>query len=191
WLIPLLVLATIVSCKDEFGRLIPDDAGQQDSVDLVYGKPKVLLLIVDGARGESVRTANIPVINGLLDHAIYSWVSLSEEHEYTGTTGADLANIMTGVNQNKHLVIGDNFSTNNFQTYPTVYTRIAANVKTPVFQVYSSSRMFVDHLAPTAVAKLEASDQAVTDAVKKGLQQPELTMLTAHFTAIDQAGKTT
>ncbi|MEZ0455956.1 alkaline phosphatase family protein [Sphingobacterium thalpophilum] len=191
WLISLLVLATIVSCKDEFGRLIPDDAGQQDSVDLVYGKPKVLLLIVDGARGESVRTANIPVINGLLDHAIYSWVSLSEEHEYTGTTGADLANIMTGVNQNKHLVIGDNFSTNNFQTYPTVYTRIAANVKTPVFQVYSSSRMFVDHLALTAVAKLEASDQAVTDAVKKGLQQPELTMLTAHFTAIDQAGKTT
>ncbi|WP_286858841.1 MULTISPECIES: alkaline phosphatase family protein [Sphingobacterium] len=191
WLIYLLLISTMAACKDEFGRVIPDNQGKQDTVDLVYGKPKVLLIIADGARGESVRNANIPVINGLLDHAIYSWVSLSEEHEDKQATGADLASIITGVTQNKHLVIGDNFSNNNLQTFPTVYTRIAANVKAPEFKVYSSSKLFVDNLAPTAVAKLEGSDQAVADAVKEGLKQPDLTMLTAHFTEIDKAGKAT
>ncbi len=185
----LVLLLMFISCKDEFGRLIPSNEGKQDTVDLVYGKPKVLLLIVDGARGESVRTANIPTMNGLLNHSIYSWVSLSEEHDITNTTGADLSNIITGVSQNKHLVIGDNFKNNNFQTFPTVYTRVAANMKTPEFKVYSSSKIFVDNLAPTTVAKLENSDEEVVKDVKEGLKQPELTMLTAHFTAVDKAGK--
>lgn len=189
WLLSLLFLSTVLSCKEEFGRLIPDNEGQQDTLDLVYGKPKVLLLIVDGARGESVRTANIPVMNGLLNHAIYSWVSLSEEHDDLNGTGADLANIITGVSQNKHLVIGDNFNNNNFQTFPTVYTRVAANAKSTEFKVYSSSKLFVDHLAPVAAAKLENSDAEVVNGVKEGLKLPEITMLTAHFTAVDKAGK--
>ena len=189
WLLSFVLLSAVMSCKDEFGRLLPDNAGKQDTVDLVYGKPKVLLLIVDGARGESVRTANIPTMNGLLNHAIYSWVSLSEEHDITNTTGADLSNIITGVSQNKHLVIGDNFKNNNFQTFPTVYTRVAANMKNPEFKVYSSSKIFVDNIAPVAVAKLESTDEEVVNDVKEGLKQPELTMLTAHFTAVDKAGK--
>ncbi|WP_333865828.1 alkaline phosphatase family protein [Sphingobacterium sp.] len=189
WLLSFVLLSAVMSCKDEFGRLLPDNAGKQDTVDLVYGKPKVLLLIVDGARGESVRTANIPTMNGLLNHSIYSWVSLSEEHDITNTTGADLSNIITGVSQNKHLVIGDNFKNNNFQTFPTVYTRVAANMKNPEFKVYSSSKIFVDNLAPVAVAKLESTDEEVVNDVKEGLKQPELTMLTAHFTAVDKAGK--
>ncbi|MDM1295407.1 DUF4983 domain-containing protein [Sphingobacterium sp. N143] len=189
WLLSLLFCSAMISCQDEFGRLLPENTGEQDTVDLVYGKPKVLLLIADGARGESVRTANIKTMNGLLDHAIYSWVSLSEEHDDAGATGADLASLITGVAQQKHLVVGDNFSNNNFQTFPMVYTRIAADMKNPVFKIYSSSKMFVDHLAPAAAAKLEASDEDVVLRVKEGLKQPELTMLTAHFTAIDQAGK--
>lgn len=191
WLLLMILLSTVISCKDEFGRLIPDNNGKQDTVDLVYGKPKVLLLIADGARGESVRTANIPVMNGLLDHAIYSWVSLSEEHDDNSATGADLSTIITGVNQSKHLVIGDNFSNNNFQTFPTVYTRIAANIKAPECKVYSSSKVFVDNLVSVTTAKLESSDEAVVNGVKEGLKQPEITMLTAHFTAIDKAGKAT
>ena len=190
WLLSFVLLSAVMSCKDEFGRLLPDNEGKQDTVDLVYGKPKVLLLIVDGARGESVRTANIPTMNGLLNHSIYSWVSLSEEHDDAQTTGADLSNIITGVSQNKHLVIGDNFKNNNFQTFPTVYTRVAANMKNPEFKVYSSSKIFVDNLAPATVAKLENSDEEVVKDVKEGLKQPELTMLTAHFTAVDKAGKT-
>ncbi len=189
WLLSFVLLSAVMSCKDEFGRLLPDNEGKQDTVDLVYGKPKVLLLIVDGARGESVRTANIPTMNGLLNHSIYSWVSLSEEHDDVQTIGADLSNIITGVSQNKHLVIGDNFKNNNFQTFPTVYTRVAANMKTPEFKVYSSSKIFVDNLAPTTVAKLENSDEEVVKDVKEGLKQPELTMLTAHFTSVDKAGK--
>lgn len=189
WLLCFIVFVAVSSCKDEFGRLLPDNTGAQDTVDLVYGKPKVLLLIADGARGESVRTANISTINGLLDHSIYSWVSLSEEHTDINSTGADLANIITGVSENKHLVVGNNFSNNNLQTFPTVYTRIAANIKTPEFKVYSSSQLFVDHLAPVTAAKFENSDEAVVNGVKEGLKQPELTMLTAHFTAIDKAGK--
>ncbi|MFA4979689.1 DUF4983 domain-containing protein [Sphingobacterium paramultivorum] len=189
WLMSLVMLSMFMSCKDEFGRLLPDNEGKQDTVDLVYGKPKVLMLIVDGARGESVRTANIPTMNGLLNHSIYSWVSLSEEHDDATATGADLSSIITGVSQNKHLVIGDNFKNNNFQTFPTVYTRVASNMKNPEFKVYSSSKLFVDHLTPVAVAKLESTDEEVVNGIKEGLKQPELTMLTAHFTAIDKAGK--
>lgn len=113
----LVMLSMFMSCKDEFGRLLPDNEGKQDTVDLVYGKPKVLMLIVDGARGESVRTANIPTMNGLLSHSIYSWVSLSEEHDDATATGADLSSIITGVSQNKHLVIGDNLRTIIFRPF--------------------------------------------------------------------------
>lgn len=188
WMLSLVCMTLLFSCKDEFARIIPETSGK-DSVDLVYGQPKVLLLIVDGARGESVRNVTIPNMNGLLDHSIYSWVSLSQERDDYSGTGADLANIITGVNQKKHMVIGDNFSANNFQTFPLIYNRISEVKKDAPVKIYSSSALFIDHLVPKIDAKLESNDQNVTKGVIEGVANPEITMVTGHFTEIDQAGK--
>jgi hypothetical protein len=82
----------LTSCQEEFSKVIPEN--NADSVDVIYGTPKVLLLIVDGARGESVRTANVSNINAILPHSIYSWVSLSEEN--AAGISSNWANLFTG-----------------------------------------------------------------------------------------------
>lgn len=190
WVLLLLCMITIFSCQDEFNRLIPESSGVTDSVNLVYGQPKVLLLIADGARGESVRTAEIPNMNALLDRSIYSWSSLSQEHDESTSTGADLADIITGVNQQKHLVTGNNFNGNNFKTFPLVYNRITELKKDAVIKIYGSSSLFIENLAPESDAKLEVNDEGVVKGVLEGLTQPDITMVTGHFTEVDKAGMT-
>src|SRR3546814_1929059 len=72
-------LMTLLSaCNGSFEKVLPD-TDYSDSINVIYGNPKVLYLIVDGARGVSVRDAQAPHITSLLPNSIYSWVR-SEEH---------------------------------------------------------------------------------------------------------------
>jgi len=182
----LCCMGLMTSCKQDFGRLLTDTRGESDSLDIVYGTPKVLLLIADGARGESVRTAEIPNMNSLLSHAIYSWVSLSDEDAIG--TATDLADIVTGVGAGKHQVVNNNYSSNNLNVYPLLFTRIAEAKKEANFFTYSSSSDFINYLAPKENSEFRNSDQGVTDGIIEGLAKDEVTLITGHFTEINEAG---
>src|SRR5690606_41377257 len=74
------------------------------------------LLVVDGARGESVRDAKAPTLQSMQDHAIYSWHSISDTLSINATAWADL---LTGVRKEKHRVTNKDFSGNRLDRKST------------------------------------------------------------------------
>src|SRR5690606_10587113 len=105
------LVSLMAACNGTFEKVLPDEE-YIDSVNVIYGNPRVLYLIVDGARGVSVRDADAPNLNSLLPHSIYTWVSLSDQ-EVTGDA-ANWASLLTGVGKDKHGVTSDDLSTANF-----------------------------------------------------------------------------
>jgi hypothetical protein len=176
----------LVSCQEEFSKVIPEN--NSDSVDVIYGTPKVLLLIVDGARGESVRTSNITNINAILPHSIYSWVSLSEENA-SGIT-SNWANMFTGVNYTKHGVRDNNLENNKFDAYPLLPERIKeSSGDTIKMSMISPNAVFLETFGANTKAQKASNDDDVTAKVLTDLKDEKLSFITGHFTAVDAAGK--
>src|SRR5690606_26026504 len=156
------ILALFSSCQQEFQRLIPERDYGLDTVDVAFGTPKVLYLIVDGARGESVRTANATNINALLPESIYSWVSLSDET--VTSPGTNWTDMLTGVKKNKHGVVGNDFSENDLETYPLIYERVKEAQPESDIRVFTPSTIFENNLtAGVDVSEVVANDAAVKD----------------------------
>lgn len=180
------ILALLSACNKGFDKMIPDQ-NYIDSATVAYGDPKVLYIIVDGARGQSVRDAHTPFISSLLPKSIYSWVSLSDETvTQPGTAWTDM---LTGVRKSKHNVEGNNFSGNNFAAFPLLFKRIKESYPKSSLKVFTTSALFRNNLSTGAdVSELLADDAAVKDKVVASLGEPELTMVTGHFSGIDAAG---
>src|SRR5690606_1891730 len=121
--LPALVvgLVAFAACQEEFARVIPE-VDTDDSVDVVYSTPKVLYIIADGARGESVRDAQAPNLNSLLENSIHTWKSLSDEN--AEGIGTNWGSMLTGVGQDKHGIVNDQFENNNLQDFPVVFRRV-------------------------------------------------------------------
>ncbi len=183
----LMILGlNIISCQQEFSKVIPDNV--PDSVDVIYGTPKVLLLVVDGARGESVRTSNIPNINALISHSIYSWVSLSEEN--ASGISSNWANLFTGVNYTKHGVRDDDFENNKFDAYPLLSQRIKESTDDSIkMSMISSNATFIEHFGVDTKTQIAQNDEDVTAKTIADLKDESLSFITAHFSAVDEAGK--
>lgn len=183
----LIILGlNFVSCQEEFSKVIPEN--ETDSVDVIYGTPKVLLLIVDGARGESVRTSNINNINAILPHSIYSWVSLSEEN--AAGISSNWANLFTGVNYTKHGVRDNNLENNKFDAYPLLADRIKTSMGDSIkMSMVSSNATFLETFGENTKAQQASNDEDVTAKVINDLKDESLSFITGHFTAVDAAGK--
>ncbi|WP_437918973.1 DUF4983 domain-containing protein [Sphingobacterium sp. LRF_L2] len=187
----LIGLVCIVSvwctgCKEDFSKLIPTTA-DGDSINVVYGNPHVLLIVVDGARGQTVQQLNPTNISKLLPRSIYTWVGLSEEDAQG--IAANWTGIFTGVNYKKHGVIDNDFSSNNLDTYPSVFKRIMAYDETMQINLVSPNEAFLSNYGEDSKTTLAANDQSVTDEVVRLLGQENPTMLTAHFEEVQKAGK--
>jgi hypothetical protein len=166
--------------------MIPEDA-HSDTATIAYGNPKVLYIIVDGARGQSVRDAHTPNITALLPKSIYTWVSISDETvKEPGTAWADM---LTGVRKSKHNIEGNNFSANNLAAFPLIFSREKEANPKSVVEVFTSSAVFKNNLTLGAdKSELVSNDAAVAAKVVSSLAEESITMVTGHFTSIDQAG---
>ena len=184
----LIILGlNITSCQEEFSKVIPEN--NTDTVDVIYGTPKVLLLIADGARGESVRTSNVTTINALLPHSIYSWVSLSEEN--AAGIYSNWANLFTGVNYSKHGVRENDLEANKFDAYPLLAARIKESSGDSIkMSTISPNATFLKYFGANTKAQAATNDDDVTTKVINDLKDEKLSFITGHFTAIDAVGKT-
>lgn len=172
------------SCNKDFKKVIPgSEAGQ----DYQYKSPKVLYLIVDGARGASVRDAKTPVLTSLLSSSIYSWASLADTSRNDATNWADM---MTGVQKDKHQVLSDSFEGNHLDEYPVIFKRIKS-VK-PQFRIvsFASSDLFKEHLTDGADVSesYSGNDLAVKDAVVNALKNDTASIVVGQFSAVEKAG---
>lgn len=180
------ILTMLMACNKGFDRMIPDKT-YSDSTNVAFGNPKVLYVIVDGARGESVRDARTPNISSLLPKSIYSWVSLSDVT--VSEPGTDWADMLTGVQKAKHNVDGNNFSQNNLAAFPVIYKRIKESNPGSSLKVFSASNTFINNLTEGAdVHEAVADDKAVTAKAVSSLSEESITLLTAHFSSVNTAG---
>ncbi len=176
---------TLKSCNEEFSKILPESEDEQ--VDVLYGKPKVLLIIADGARGESVRTANISNLNSLLPNSIYSWVSLSEENAHA--IQSNWTNIFTGVNYLKHGVRDNDYSLNKLDAYPLVFKRILQENEAAKISMVSPSTQFIEEYADGITGVNASNDDEVTSKAIDLLKTEDTDFVTAHFTEINEVGQ--
>lgn len=184
-LVALLTLGLFSQCNEEFSKVIPPS--EEEEIDVVYGAPKVLLLIVDGARGQSVREAKTSTFTKMLDSSIHSWVSLGEEQ--AKGIASNWTSIFTGVNQGKHGVVDNDFSTNKLDLYPSIFKRITDYDEDAQIELISANQQFLDNYSTDATAQLASSDVDVKNKVIASLGKEDVDLITAHFEAVKQAGE--
>ncbi len=174
----------LVACNSEFDKVVPESPGMGG---IEYKKPKMLYIIADGARGESVRDADIPNIKALIPFSIYSWNSLADENGVNATNWADM---VTGVTKAKHNVVSDDFAGNKLAEYPAIFERMkSVNPKLRV-AVFASTASFKDKLTAGAdVAESPGSDLAVKDKLVDFIKTDTASIIVGQFHDIDVAGK--
>ncbi|GAA4105353.1 DUF4983 domain-containing protein [Mucilaginibacter panaciglaebae] len=181
----LFLLAFASSCKHDYGKMVPPL--KPDTAKVVYKTPKVLYIIADGARGVSVRDANIPNLKSLLPHAIYSWTSLSDTIQ---TDASNWADMITGVKKEKHNVLTEDFAGNALASYPPIFQRIKSvrpNFRTAVF---SASAAFKNNLSTgAAVSEGFSSDDALKSRMVDFLKTDTAQVVVGEFAGIEAAGK--
>lgn len=174
------------ACQEQFGRLIPE-SDESDTVNVTYGDPKVLLVIVDGVRGRTVQDLDPPAIKSLLNTAIHSWVSVSDEG--TVEPGANWASILTGVSKSKHGVINNDFDNGNFETYPLIFDRLRQVDNTIQSSVFTSSALFANAFGESADQSVVApDDDAVTAAAVDAIGSADADVYTVHYVRPGEVG---
>lgn len=178
-----LVLST--SCNKGFDKVIPDSG---EGVNVQYKNPKVLYLIVDGARGTSVRDAKTANLTALISNSIFSWTSISDTSKNNATNWADM---LTGVKKEKHGILTEDFAGNKLDQYPVIFKRIKS--VNPDFRIasFASSSAFKDNL--TAGADVSESfndnDEAVKSRIVNFLNTDNASIVLGQFGGVEKAGK--
>lgn len=179
------LIIMIFSCNNEFEKVLTEQ--DKEDIEVVHGKPRVLLIITDGARGESVKDADIPNMTKLLPNSIYSWNALSEED--ADNVLSNWTNIFTGVNYQKHGVFDADFSNNKLNTFPLVFDRIKEFDPDSKMKVISSNKDFLNYFAKSVEGSEATSDQDVKNKTVQALIDKDITFLTAHFQDVMKAGE--
>jgi len=181
----LLVFAT--SCNKDFDKVIPDAPDNDGNV--TYKVPKVLYLIVDGARGTSVRDAGTPTLRTLIDSAVYTWTALSDNTNYTDAT--NWTDMLTGVKKEKHNVLSEDFAGNKLENYPVIFERIKS--LRPGFRIasFASSDVFKGKLTKGAdvTESFGGNDDAVTSRLVEFVKTDTASLIVGQFGGVEKAGK--
>lgn len=168
WLAVVVTGILLTACNKGFDRLL-EEREYEDTTGVVAKTPKILFLVIDGARGESVRDAQAPYLTGIAEHAIYSWNSISDTLYLQSTGWADL---LTGVHKEKHGVINSTFSDHHLSRYPVFFEHIKARMPSFRIAAYSSAdslgRMLITgaDVNQTFGNNDEATFQAIVDELK-------------------------
>ena len=85
---------------------------------------KVLIIGIDGCRPDALQVANTPNLDNLIANGLYSPDALNDD---ITISGPGWSAILCGVLSDKHLVTNNNFSGNNYQTFPHFFKYINDN----------------------------------------------------------------
>lgn len=187
WL-TIIIGVLCVACNKGYDRML-ENREYEDTTGVTGRQPKILFLVVDGARGESVRNAQASHLQMLGDNAIYSWNSLSDTLNLNATAWADL---LTGVRKEKHGVVKSDFSDNRLSQYPVFFKYIKARM--PAFRIaaYSASDSLGRMLITDAdVNRTFANDDDATEmAIIDELKIDTAGLIFGQFSQVATAGKT-
>ncbi|KAF2080123.1 DUF4983 domain-containing protein [Flavobacterium sharifuzzamanii] len=153
---------------------------------LSSGTKKLLIIGIDGCRGDALMGANTPNVHALLPNSIYSLDALTEAPTWSGNGWSTM---LSGVTHLKHGVTDNSFSNPNFGTYPSFLKRL---------ETYNSAlkTMSIVHWAPINtyivdgidVEKTLTADLAVKNEAVAALTNDNPDALFLHFDDVDHAG---
>ncbi len=163
----LIALSLLASCN----KAVQNNLGAEGTADTTTVTNKVLFLLIDGAVGDEVRKVQAPTLVNMAENSIYSWDALSDYENNANGNYLTWANLLTGTTPAKHGVAGNSFAGNNFNRYPSLFTRIKQSrpdVKTAAF---TATQVLADNLAADASVKqsFENNDAGVITAAKAEL----------------------
>ncbi|SHM39464.1 DUF4983 domain-containing protein [Flavobacterium saccharophilum] len=153
---------------------------------LAGGVKKLLIIGIDGCRGDALMGANTPNVHALLPNSVYSLDALTEAPTWSGNGWSTM---LSGVTHLKHGVTDNSFSSPNFGTYPSFLKRL---------ETYNASlrTMSIVHWAPINtyivdgidLEKTLTTDLAVKNEVVAALTNDNPDALFLHFDDVDHAG---
>lgn len=175
-----------MSCNKGFDRVL----ASKDYTDTTSAKaqnPKVLYVIVAGARGQSVRDANPPNIMNLTQHAIYCWNTVTDTLT-RGLTG--FADLLTGVHKEKHMVLGDDLSNNDLKDYPAFFKYVKQRKPDLRIAAFSSNDSISTALITDANVNksFNGDDAKVQAAAISELGVDSATLVMAEYGGVKDAG---
>ncbi|MCX2473762.1 DUF4983 domain-containing protein [Pedobacter sp. MC2016-05] len=187
WLFMLGFIALTFSCNKDFENVLPKTF-PNDTAGRGSGK-KVLLIILDGVKGDVVRQlapTNITAINA---KAAYSFDGLADDRRNAITNAAGWTNLITGVDYRAHGVQSEDFANLNVARTPTLFTRIKDNVTNARTVSIASTAIFNEILATDATVKVNANDDAaVKTAAVAELGNKSATVVVAQYHSAEVAG---
>lgn len=148
---------------------------------------KVLLIGIDGCRSDALIIAETPNIDGLISNGIYSPNALNDD---ITISGPGWSAILCGVWSEKHLVTGNNFTINNYDTYPSFFKH--AEDANPAINTLS-----ICHWAPIndAIVQDDAdfklnvnSDAEVSSQAASYISSNDPDLIFLHYDDVDHAG---
>ncbi|NLR59481.1 DUF4983 domain-containing protein [Chitinophaga polysaccharea] len=158
-----------------------------DPTNVTVKQPKILMLVIDGARGEAVRDAPAPQLTAMEDSAIYCWNSISDTISLDATGWADL---LTGVHKEKHGVVSEDMSNNSLSQYPVFFKYIKG--RNPGYRIAAFSA--ADDLGKKLITNADVNktfannDDAVQQALLNELKVDTAGLVFGQFSQVALAG---
>jgi hypothetical protein len=180
-----VILTAIAACNKD-AKIMRQTPGGNDSI-ANDPLPKVLYVIVDGARGISVNKVAPPTLMSMQANAIYSWNSLADT---TGVQATSWADMLTGVGRTRHGVSTDDFSGNNLAAYPSLTKLVKSRMPAYPINFFCTKKSLADHLTAGSdkVGYFANDDQSVKNATLDALGKDTAGLIIAQFGSVDAAG---
>ncbi len=192
WRLTVLLFAgLLVSCNTDFPNLLkPEYPNDLDGK--VYKKSQVLLVIVDGLKGDvlmDMSAGSIPSLTQMSRNSIYSYGSLADAEDTPLGNAEGWATLLTGVTSSKHGIKGSNFAGAKLEEYPTIFSRLKSAMPEARTTAFGTSEDFISNLAEEATEKRSLpSDQETALAVAEDLTAEDSDIVVAQFSGVEQAG---
>lgn len=116
-------LTIFSSCNKEYPNILKEYGEQPD---YASGSSKVLYIIADGIHGRSMQELDLPNFRVIARNSLHTFGSLADFKGNVFTKESGLTNLLTGVTNEKHQVVGKDFSVANTAEYPSILSRINA-----------------------------------------------------------------
>ena len=178
------LMIAVISCNKELADR-KDFSNNTGGNIIDAQKQKVLYVIVDGARGESIFKSPTPNLSRIIKNGMFTINSVSDENGLNATSWADM---LTGVDKTKHKVLSEDFSNNKLTDYPMFFKRIKDNtsLRTAAFSI--SQSLSAKLITNADVNTTFPNDEAVKTATLTELANNDAAVVLAEFQGVDKAG---
>jgi hypothetical protein len=153
---------------------------------LLAQERKVLIIGIDGCRGDAILAANAPHLDSLAMAGFRCYQGNTHPPTWSATGWSSM---LTGVWEQKHKAVDNSFTNNQFGTWPHFFAHL--NSVDPALDLRSISHWAPINTAITTGADQElsvATDQAVADAAVNLLLNGDPDVLFLQFDDVDHAG---